>query len=580
MHPEVARLLADRGTDPDVDRLLEGVAFLCGRIRQKLDDDLPELTHGLLGLLWPHYLRPIPSMSILELLPDLKGMQAPTEAPAGAEFASAPVNGTACRYRSAWATTLRPWRLAAAQLDTAAAQPVRLTLRFETAGKAPLEALNLDSVRLHLAGEARSAFLLYLLLSAQVEQAVVSDGSGRHDAPEWALPEGSIVPAGLDRDEGVLPHPLQSFAGYRMLLEYFAFKERFLFVDLRGLSTAVRRLKLSNVLQLAITFRPPRQETFPQVTRDNIRLHCVPIVNLFPHPAEPIRLRHDRSRYLVQPARTGLADRRHAEVYSVDRVQGLLRTEALRTREFQSFFGFEHGGRPDPREATYYQTHIVPSVVAGDLADGTDTYVSFVVGTAAGEMPEEETISMDLTCTNRRLVNELSAGDITHATDRSPPGVAFRNLIKPTGTVAPPLGRGMLWRLLSHLSLNYLSLGEAGRLRQLLGLYDFQAAHDAQIAAARQRLLDGILSLRTRHGERMVRGAPLRGNLMDLELQEDRFAGEGDAYLFSAVLERFFALYVTVNSYSELRVRFAKSGKEYKFAPRWGEQFIPAVREA
>lgn len=575
-NPEIARLLSDRGSDPDVERILEGVAFMCGRIRQKLDDELPELTASVMSLLWPHYLRPIPSMSILEFLPEIEAMQAPLEVPAGAEFASVPIDGTRCRYRSCWPVTLRPWLLREARLETESARPLRLVLTFQCSAKAKLEGLDLNSVRVHLAGEPRTAFALYLLLGSHVEHVTVSDGSSRHDRREMQLPAESVQPAGLDRSEGVLPYPPHSFAGYRLLQEYFAFRNRFLFFDFRGLQRAVAALELTETLQIAVTFNR-RLDSPPMVSTENVRLHCVPIINLFEHPADPIRLRQDRTEYLVLPSKSGVEDRRHLEVYSVDHVQGLVRTENLQSREYQPFYSFEHSaGRTTGLGGCYYQTHVVPNVTGGDPRLGTDTYVSLVSGGDLRGLPDEETISIDLTCTNRHLPLELRAGDITERTDSSPPNTRFRNLIKPTPTVCPPLGRQLHWRLISHMSLNYVSLTNAGHFKELLRVYDFQSEHDAQRALAHQRMLDGILSMRSSFGERMVRGAPLRGSQVDLELHEDHFAGEGDAYLFARILDRFLGLYTTINAYTQLMLRLARSGQVYTFPARWGEQITPA----
>src|SRR5438067_9753441 len=132
VNPDLASRLSDPGSDPDVERLLEGVAFLCGRIREKLDDELPELTASMMSLLWPHYLRPIPSMSILELRPDIEGMQAPLVVERDAEFASVPVDGTKCLYRSAWPATLRPWGISDVRLEPALSRPMRLVVTLQT----------------------------------------------------------------------------------------------------------------------------------------------------------------------------------------------------------------------------------------------------------------------------------------------------------------------------------------------------------------------------------------------------------------------------------------------------------------
>jgi type VI secretion system protein ImpG len=574
-NPDVARFLADPGSDPDVERLLEGVAFLCGRIRQKLDDELPELTASVMSLLWPHYLRPVPSMTILEFLPEIEGMQAAVTVPAGAEFASRAIDGTRCRYRSTWPVTLRPWALRDARLDTTPGRPVRLTLLLRSAAKAKLEDADLGTVRLHLAGDARTSLTLYLLLAAHVEHVTVSDGSQDSRRREHLLPKGHVSAAGLTLGEAVVPRPSHVFGGYGLLQEYFAFKERFLFVDVRGVDRAVKSLGLTDTVELTFTFNR-RLESFPIVSPENIRLHCVPIVNLFEHHAEPIRLTHERVQHLVQPARTGIADRRHAEVFSVDAVHGLVRGQSLETREFAPFYSFAHMGAAGGTSATYYQTHITPSVVGVGERWGTDTYLSFVLGGDLEALSADESISIDLTCTNRDLAGELRAGDICEPTDRSPPGMRFRNLLKPTPNVRPPLGGSLHWRLISHLSLNYVTLTKLQPFRELLRLYDFLAAYDTQRAMAQQRMLEGILSIRTSYRERMLRGAPLRGLQVELELHEDHFAGEGDAYLFAALVDRFLAAYVTINAFSQLRARFARSGQVYDFPPRWGEQPTPA----
>lgn len=574
-NPEIARLLEDRGSDPDVERMLEGMAFLCGRIRQKLDDELPELTANMMALLWPHYLRPIPSMSILEMLPQIDAMQAPMLVESGVEFASVPIDGTRCRYRSCWSTKLRPWIIEEVRLETAAAAPVRLVLRFRSSEKAPLEQLELDRVRVHLAGDARTAFTLYLLLVAHVDFATVSDGSNNPKRPEAKLGSAQVASAGLDRREGVVPFPSRSFEGYRLLQEYFAFKERFLFVEFKGLDRAARELELTNSMELAVTFNR-RFDSYPLVSRENVRLHCVPIINLFDHPADPIRVQHDRTQYLIQPTKSGVADRRHLEIYSVDEVRGLAHGEGLESRKFEPFYSFRHMVGHDPRSSTYFQTHVVPNITGKDMRRGTDTYISFVVGGQVGELPSEETISLELTCTNRDLPAALRAGDICEPTDTSPPGIKFRNLIKPTATIAPPLGKALHWRLISHMSLNYVSLADHEHFKELLRVYDFQSEHDAQQAIAHQRLLDGIIRLQSEYHERLIRGSAVRGAQVSLELHEDHFAGEGDAYLFAAILDRFVALYATLNAFTQLTARFTKSGQIYQFPVRWGEQQTPA----
>ncbi len=575
-NPEIARMLGDRGTDPDVERLLEGVAFMCGRVREKLDDELPEITASMMSMLWPHYLRPIPSMSVLEFQPEIDQMQGPYRVEQNAEFGSARVDGTSCRYRSAWPVSVRPWRISKVVLETEAARPARLRIWLDVSPKAAMADMDLNSVRLHLAGDPRTAFTIYYLLAAHTDHITVSDGSESPNRSEHLLPGASVLSAGFDRRDAVLPYPKRSFVGYRLLQEYFVFKERFLFVDVAGLDQSVAALDIEGgSIELAFTFNH-RLESYPTVSSDNIRLHCVPIVNLFNQAADPIRLRHDRVQYLIQPSQSGVADRRHQEVYSVDQVFGVNASAGVEPYEIKPFYSFNHMATSDSQSATYYQTRLTPNVLGGDARLGTDTYVSFVIGEQKGDLPQDETISVELTCTNRDLPTELRAGDINEPTDSSPPGIRFRNIIKPTSTVCPPIGKKLHWRLISHMSLNYVSLTDVEHLRELLRIYDFLSEHDAQEALARQRMLDGIVSVNSRFTQRVVRGAPLRGVQIEVTLNEDHFAGDGDAYLFGCILDRFFGLYVTLNGFSQLNLHFERTGQVYKFKPRWGEQHTPA----
>jgi type VI secretion system protein ImpG len=154
--------------------------------------------------------------------------------------------------------------------------------------------------------------------------------------------------------------------------------------------------------------------------------------------------------------------------------------------------------------------------------------------------------------------------------------VRFRNLVKPTPTVCPPLGKALHWRLISHMALNYVSLSDVKHFKELLRVYDFLSEQDVQHSHTHQRMLDGIISVGSTFAQRMVRGAPLRGSQVRVELNDDCFAGEGDAHLFAAVLDRFFGLYVTLNSYTQLTARFTRTGRVHAFPPRWGDRITPS----
>jgi type VI secretion system protein ImpG len=562
-YPAVAHLLSERGSDPDVERLLEGFAFLTARVRHKLDDEFPEITHGLLNLLWPHYLRPVPSLSVLEFKPVPGAVRETVRIPRGTEVASLPVEGTRCRFRTCYDVDLLPVELTTVELEESSGAPLTLRLGFQMAEGASLKQLAAESLRLYFGGERESAGLLYLWINRHLKEIVCRGFLGGMPAGHVTLPASSVTPGGFSEGEALLPYPEISFAGFRLLQEYFALPAKFMFVDLHGLQK-ISQLEAGGAFELQFKFKA-RPERIPRLKRDDVSLACTPVINLFPHTADPIRLEHSRVDYRVRPASVNAL---HYEVYSIDRVSGWAEGQ-VRAREYASFDAFTHGAAGD-REAIYYHTRLRPALTA----EGTDTFISFVSEQQAHALPPTETVSIDLTCTNRNLPVHLRVGDICQATSSSPELATFRNITGATASVRPPLDQGLHWRLLSHLALNYLSLADIESLRSILEIYDFQALYDRQAARENELRLDSIQRLSTQPLDWLMKGVPIRGTSIEMELQETNFAGEGDMFLFGTVLNEFFALYASLNSFTRLTIRGAKQREVYQWAPRLGGQIL------
>jgi type VI secretion system protein ImpG len=561
-YPAVAHMLSERGSDPDVERLLEGFAFLTARVRHKLDDEFPEITHGLLNLLWPHYLRPVPSLSILEFKPVPGAVREKVRIPRGTELSSVPVEGTRCRFRTCYDVDLLPVELTEADLNESAGSPRTLRLGFQLSEGASLKQLNVDSLRLFLGGERESASLLYLWISRNLKEIVCQGFLGGKPTQQFTLPASAVTVGGFSEQEALLPYPQISFAGFRLLQEYFALPAKFMFVDVNGLGR-MSELETGGTFEFQFRFkRGP--ERIPQLKRDDIRLACTPVINLFPHTADPIRLEHTRVDYRVRPASL---DAQHYEVYSIDRVSGWTEGQ-VRPRDYAPFHNFTHGAAGE--EGIYYHTRLRPAVTV----EGTDTFISFVSEQQAHALPPTETISIDLTCTNRNLPVHLRVGDICQATANSPELATFRNITGTTASVRPPLDQGLHWRLLSHLALNYLSLVDIQALRSILEIYNFQALYDRQAARENELRLDSIQRVNTKPIDWLMKGVPIRGTSIEMELLETNFTGEGDMFLFGSILNEVFALYPTMNSFTRLTIHGAKQKEAYQWAPRLGSQIL------
>lgn len=564
-HPDAAHMLADRGSDPDVERLLEGFAFLTGRLRQKLDDELPEVTHSMMGLLWPHYLRPIPSFTLMQFAPARGSAKERLVVPRGVDVDSVPVEGTPCRFRTSYAVPIEPVDLVEAALETPTTSSWVLRLRFKASPGLKIPQLRLGKLRLFLAGEPGVTSALYLLLARHVSEVTLQSVAGGRTLSTTILPPGSVSMAGFDDDEALIPYPSQSFPGYRLIQEYFAFPQKFLFVDIKNLER-LADLGGEDLFDVVIRLaEAPR--TALRIGPENFLLGCTPAVNLFEKDAEPIRVDHDKTEYLVRALGR---DPAHFEIYSIDSVVGFAQGTA-EPRTYPPFYAFLQKARTgESKDALYHYARLKPAVVG----EGTETYLSFFSAKGEASLPPTETISMRLTCTNRRLARSLRVGDISVATSTSPEFARFRNISNVTGSVAPPLAGDLHWRLISHLTLNYQSLASVDGLRTMLSLYNFQALYDRQAARENELKLEGIRTVTTAAEDAILKGAPVRGFHTNVELSESNFAGEGDMILFASVLNEFLALYASLNSFSRLTVKGSQSGESYRWPSRLGRQNI------
>ncbi len=560
-NPTIAHMLESAGADPDVERLLEGFAFLTGRVRQKLDDEIPELFQSMMSLLWPHYLRPVPSTGVLMFQPQADQLSGVALAPRGTEVESVPVEGTPCRFRTCYDVELAPIEVADVTIDRPMSAEASLRISIRTNGKATLPALQLKRLRFYLAGDAVRAMELYLWVLRYGRYVELREPAKNRSLK---LLLNTCRAVGFSEDEAILPYPPHSFMGYRLLQEYFTCPAKFHFLEFTGLERLLA-LEPSERFEIVVPFSRKPEDTL-RADKESLKLFCTPIVNLFKHPADGIRVDHQRTQYRVRPGTVGNSPD-HYEVYSVDNVVGLVQGQAER-RIYPPLYAFQHGR--EGARGVYYNVRLIDAVVG----EGTDTYLSFVTADEKNVVPPTETISVELTASNRNLASRLKVGDVNVPTASSPEFAKFRNVTPITRSLRPPLGRGLHWRLISHLSLNALSLASIEALRGILELYNYQAMYDRQAARENILRLEGLVSLEAKPAERLIRGAPIRGMRVHLEMKEDNFAGEGDMYLFASVLNEFFALYASMNAFTELGVRGTKFGEEYSWPARLGRQVI------
>ncbi len=540
-HPEAAPFLGQAGGDPDVERLLEGFAFLAARVREKLDDDFPELIHALLDTFFPHYLRPIPSLAILRFTPQRGAKPAATEVPAGAIIDAGPVDGTACRFRTCWSTTAPPFELTCSM---ASGSPPRLRIDVACLAESSPAATGLDRLRLFVAGDRQQAADWHALLCRATVVEAIADGR--------RIPL-RLEAAGIESGDTVLPLPEHALPAYGLLQEHFAYPVRFQFVDLSGLA-AIANGPCS--IEVAL---PCSNEAVPPIAPGLLLSGCVPALNLFQGDLQPFDADLRRSEHVLRALGV---DPRHQEIYGIDELIGQPRGGMA--KPFRRAF---HTGRSDEREDARFFHERRRSNAVGDQSE----HVVSLIGSA----PAGEVVSGRITATNGSLPSRLGLGSINRAVAGVPAGLGIANVSIPTRSASPALAGDLHWKLVSHLSLSARSLADTSALRELFALYDLRLlGRDEQGRQAHRALLDSLLDASGTPATRLISGVPVRGLRVRVALDARRLGGPGEAHQLGSVLDAFLARVATMNSFTELEIEDRPTGTRWRWKPRLGRRHL------
>lgn len=557
-NPQLAPFLAERGSDPDVERLLEGFAFLTGRLSQKLNDQMPELTHGMIELMWPHYLRPIPSMSVVEFKAVANALSESRLIKRGAELNSVPVEGTACRFRSCYDVEIAPMSITKAEVKQDAKGSV-LTLSFALQGGVSFSQLNLKKIRLFLNGEPFITQTLYLWMRRYLDKVTFKSKNSENLKQGVVAAKESVLPVGLKVGESLFDYSDNVFPGYRLLQDYFVLQDKFLFLDVVNLQPLNAA---GSEFQLEFSFDRPLEDHV-RVTKDMFRLHCTPVANLFKHDADPLRLDRMTMDYRVRPSGRNSS---HFDIFSIDAVES--RKQGMtQQRIYTPMASFEH-----EEGIKNVVGHYSKRLKTAAVGKGFETYLSFGGQKGVEDKLSKEVISLELTCTNCQLAEKLKTGDIRVPTVSTPEYVTFSNITTVTSTVYPTLDEGLQWQLISNMSLNYSTLTNPTMLRTVIAAYDFRALTDRQAQRQLQLKLEGIRDIQLQSGDRLIKGHPIRGMSIKMTLRESSYTSEGDMYLFASVLNEFFGLYASINSYHQLTVTGEEKGEQYQWPLKMGLQ--------
>ena len=596
--PKIAARLGMDGievTDPYVERLLEGVAFLAARVQLKLDAEFPRFAQRLLEIVYPNYLAPTPAMVVAQFRADLnegnlaRGFVIPRGAALRGQLGKD--DQTACEFRTAHDVTLWPLEIVAAeyfsyapdlplaQLPIGARVKGGVRLKLRTTAGLTFNQVAIDRLRLFLAGADEVAYKLHELAVGAPAGVLIGPWARPWSWHEF-LPAARIQRVGYADAEALLPVGERMFRGYRLLQEYFSFPQRFLFLDVVGLANAARRQSAAE-LEVVLLFERGDPSLENVVDASNFALGCAPALNLFAKRADRIQVTDGGYEFHVVPDRTRPMD---FEVFEVTEVTGF----GVGADSVQSFLPFyaayqdgaagDHGYFTVQREPRMLSEAQKRSGFRSSYI-GSEAFLSLVDPKEAPWRGDLRQLGVATLCTNRDLplLMPLGAGKTDFTLETAAPIEAVRCVKGPSRPYSPVWEGGAVWRFISHLSLNYLSLVDANEregaaaLREMLELY----ATSADPSARKQ--IEGVRTVRI---DRTVRRLPApgpitfgRGLVVQVEVDELAFQG-ASAFLLGCVLEQFFGRYVSINSFTETVLRSAARGEIKRWVPRWGDRPI------
>lgn len=583
-HPVVAeglKIEPNSTEDPFVKQLLSGVAFLNAKVQQKIDDGFPELIQAIFETTYPHYLRPIPSMSIVQFQP-AEDLDSKVNIPKDTLLKTTGELGKECRFSTSYDVDLLPLAIVEAKLlprpfITPGSVSVQgaasvLKISFESLSEdISIHELDLSRLRLFLHGHNQYILPLYDLIFTKCLKVVLA--SDEQDSHPIFLEPNCLQQVGFDIDQGLLPYPRNSFIGYRLLTEYFTFPEKFQFVDITQIEGRIPGSYQKN-LNIYFYLSESDLELEHNISKNNFMLGCSPAVNIYTTTAEPISLTHKEHRY---PVIADHSKKYETEVYAIKNVQ-VVNKDGL-FMEGRPFYGASHSGK-DSNSAIYWLTNR-SNVLEGEHNNevATNVAVSLLDINNSPHSVDAQKITIDILCTNRNLPSKLVTGNgkpFYDVINGAQPTERIVSVVTPTASIRMQMKGRNYWRLASHLNLNHLSLSDNASaldaLQEILKLYDFKDS------ASTRNLIDSIISMQTRPVSAPIQIDGIvglcRGTEINLVLDPIMLSGTS-SLIFASVLERFFGLYCSINSFTKLVVTLnGKDGELKRWSPRAGEKVL------
>jgi type VI secretion system protein ImpG len=554
-HPSLAPMLEGTSQDPDVERLLEGTAYIAGMLREKIDDEFPELTQSLFELTFPHYLRPLPSATVLSFTPKPNLMEK-ISVKKNSKIQSVKIDDENCIFSTTNDIDVFPAYISDVSTEKKPGQDIKLTVKIKLKN-INLSGLKIKSFNLFINEAYDEASDIFFALQNHLKKAELTTENSPSSS-KYILDPEKIKPGGFDEKSSLIPYPEQAHKAYRILQEYFMLPEKFLFLEIQDFDAFAEDNENN---EFEISFYIEKLNNFKaDINKNSFLLFAVPGINLFDHDAAPVSVDHKQSEYKINP--TGYKNNRY-EIFSIEKVSGYTQGSASK-KEYYSVFDSK---KNNENAGTYSVKRRLSSVT-----NQQDIYIS--TGYASTDkMPDRETLSISLLCSSGDTAKMLQTGDICLDTSTSPELCTFRNITPPTSPLRPSVTRD-LWKYMSHLSLNLMNIMDENNLKELLSLYIFPESRDQKNVKKTEKKIESISGLKKENTNILYKGSVLRGQKIIISANSGNFASKGDFYIFGSVLNNFFSGYSAINSFTQLILQDDLTGEEFIWAPKPGEKQV------
>lgn len=558
-HPQLLQFIIDDEKDPDVERLIEALAYITSKLKVRLKQDLPELIQSLLVLLWPSYLKPIPSLTIFEAtihdktstLLLKKGQKIYHNA--NGIF---PYIFETCRD-----ITVSPLIIKDLQIAKELQQDA-LLINFTS--DTDINLSNLNELQFYLGEDNHAGCTLYLMLLNYVTSAsIIVNGI------ELPLTNFKFVPIGFDNEQALLPYADNTNKGFRTLHEYFAFPEGFLFLKISHDDENILPSGISYCqFQLKINFSHAIDSKI-KLRNGTIKINCVPAINLFYQESEPILLDGKKEKYPL------VASHQYAnefEIYSVVKVESGSRNNKKKIAEYSNFNSFKHQYESDKGQDKLFY-NITQTQDKQSLA--IRHWIAFVRGDEEKWINKIEAISVKLLCSNKDQPSHLKIGEINQIITKNNRHISLSNIIRPTMQLLPMIDETQYWTTISNLAQNYNSLLQDDILKQIFQSYHFPAMHNQQQEKSLLKVISGINKINSQQVERKLsNGMIVRGIKTEIHLVQSVFKSEGDLYLWGTVMAHFLAQQAALNSFHLLVVVNINNKERYTWPVKVGQHLL------